>query len=136
MFNPAEHKLVTPAKRYQGQFIDGLVSTVLFIVSLILTKQLLSEGGSADFAIIFLPVTYYLISDALPNGQSIGKKLLGISVVSKSTGRKCSILQSIVRNIIAPFLGIIDAFLVLSKRRQRLGDLFANTVVIYGKPEN
>lgn len=128
--------LVTPGKRYQGQFIDGLVSIALFFPSLYLAKNFLSEGILADFLIVFLPLAYYLFSDGLPNGQSLGKRLLGISVVNMRTGKACSFLQSFLRNGPALIFGGIDAVMILFRRRQRLGDMIARTVVVYGKPKD
>ncbi len=134
-FNWKEITLVTPAKRYQGQFIDGLVSLALFIPSLYLTKIFLSAGIVNDLLAIILPLGYFLLSDGLPNGQSLGKKLIGISVVNMNTGKACSYLRSFLRNGPALILGGLDAILILFRRRQRLGDLMARTIVVYGKPK-
>jgi uncharacterized RDD family membrane protein YckC len=127
--------LVTPAKRYQGQFIDGFVSFALFIPSLYFTKQFLPEGTLADILTLFLPLGYFLLSDGLPNGQSLGKKLIGISVVDIRSGKACTYFGSFLRNGPSLVLGVIDAALILFRRRQRVGDLFARTVVVYGKPK-
>ena len=127
--------LVTPAKRYQGQFIDGMVTIAFIIPSLYLTKQLLAEGALADIFTLIIPLGYFLFSDGFPHGQSIGKKLIGISVVNMHTGKPCSYLGSFLRNGPALILGALDAVLILFRRRQRLGDLLARTVVVYGKPK-
>ncbi len=82
---------------------------------------------------ILVPFSYYALSDALPKGQSLGKKPFGLYVISKSTGKPCSVFQSLVRNVFSPVLGVVDAIIILGKGRQRIGDLMANTVVIkYG----
>ena len=122
--------LAHPGKRYQAQFIDGLISILLFIACIYITKTMNIEGVGANIFIVSIPLIYFVFSDAFPNGQSIGKKLLNISVVSKFTGKHCTIWQSFIRNAFTPLLGIIDAVLILGKRRQRLGDLMANTIVI------
>ena len=88
------------------------------------------EASLAGVIKIVVPLLYFVFSDALPGGQSLGKKLLGIKVVSKTTGKPCNILQSFLRNAFSPILGIIDAALILGRERQRLGDLFANTIVV------
>jgi len=129
-FDWKKQKLVSPGLRYQGQFIDGLVSLLLFAISAYVVKAFLPDGIIANISIMFLPVTYYLVSDAFPNGQSLGKKIIGIAVVNKSTGKHCTLIQSIVRNILTPFLGVFDVILIILKRRQRLGDILANTIVI------
>ena len=129
-FQWAKKDLAHPGKRYQGQFIDLLISIAIFSACLYIVKPLNLSGSIEDILILVFPFGYFILSDALPNGQSLGKKLLGIKVVSKKTGKPCTILQSIVRNIFTPILGVIDAALILGSNRQRLGDVFANTIVI------
>lgn len=123
-------KLAHPGKRYQGQFIDGMVVVMLFILSIFLLRITGVESNYSILILFTLPFGYFVLSDALPNGQTIGKKILGLSVVSKSTGKPCTIFQSIVRNIFTPILGVIDAVLIFGKKRQRLGDIMAGTIVI------
>ena len=48
---------------------------------------------------ILLAVFYFSVSDALQNGQSVGKKLMGFNVISMEDGEYCSIKQSIIRNL-------------------------------------
>ncbi len=127
----ASHKLAHPGKRYQGQFLDGLITIFLFFLCMYAIRTMGFEGQWADIFILGIPFCYFVFSDALPNGQSLGKRPLGICVVSRSTGKPCSILQSFARNVLSPFLGALDAILILGKKRQRLGDKIANTVVIY-----
>lgn len=129
-FTYSEYNLAHPAKRYQGQFIDGLISMALFAGMLIISKHFSYEGEVSDILIMSIPIAYFVLSDALPNGQSIGKRILGIYVISKSTGKSCTIIQSIARNLFTPILGILDACLIFTKSRQRLGDKMANTIVV------
>lgn len=125
------HNLAHPGKRYQGQFIDGLIAVFLFAVCIYLARLLKLEGDYVDLLIVGIPFAYFVFSDALPNGQSLGKLPLGICVVSKTTGKPCTLLQSFARNVLTPILGTLDAILILGKKRQRLGDKIANTVVIH-----
>lgn len=125
-----ERDLAHPGKRYQGQFIDGLIALSLFVLLLLSTKKFDIDNLVSEISIIAVPFLYFALSDALPNGQSIGKKLLGIHVVSKTTGKPCNVIQSFARNAFSPILGLLDAAFILSKKRQRLGDMLANTVVL------
>lgn len=125
-----EIKLAHPGRRYQGQFIDGLVSLVIFALGIYFVQMAGYNSDKGIIMVVLLSTGYFVFSDSLPNGQSIGKRLLGIAVVSKTTGERCSVLQSLVRNIFTPFLGVIDAIIILGKKRQRLGDVMANTIVI------
>src|SRR3981081_2525365 len=110
------------------------------------------------FRIIILPVIiYHIVSEITMNGQSIGKKLLGIRVVNENGG-KASISQFLIRCLIrtsdymmliifiytllyGPYavwalllsilLLILDIILVASsKKAQRLGDILAHTILI------
>jgi len=93
-------------------------------------------------------LSYLLISDGLFDGRSIGKKLMGLKVVSITANEPCSMKESIMRN--APlgaglllyklpwigwvFIVLVSAleFLILlgSKDGMRLGDEIAKTIVI------
>jgi len=123
-------QLAHPAKRYAGQFIDLLISLGLFAAGLYIIQLVIEKNDAAVITVVAIAFSYFVFSDALPNGQSIGKKILGMSVISKSTGKPCTVLQSFARNVLTPFLGLVDSVFILRKDRQRLGDKMANTVVI------
>ncbi len=129
-FDWSKKVLAHPGKRYQGQFLDGLIAVLLFFLVDYLLDFLPIDLRVAGYIKLFVPITYFVFSDALPGGQSLGKKPFGFRVVSKTTGKPCTLIQSFARNAPTPFLGVIDAVLILTKGRQRLGDLFANTIVI------
>jgi uncharacterized RDD family membrane protein YckC len=96
-------------------------------------------------------LSYLLISDGLFEGRSIGKRLMGLRVISTATGAPCSMKESILRN--APlgagvllyklpligwiFIVVVSAleFLILLGSREgvRLGDELAKTMVIEGQ---
>jgi uncharacterized RDD family membrane protein YckC len=125
--------LAHPGKRYQGQFIDGLISLGLFAIGIYIRNTFELKDKYSGIIIIVVPFLYYLLSDALPKGQSIGKKLLNISVVHENTGAYCTVTQSIIRNILTPILGAFEVVFIVLKRRQRLGDMLAKTIVINNK---
>lgn len=93
-------------------------------------------------------LSYLLISDGLFDGRSIGKKLMGLKVVSITANEPCSMKESIMRNATLgaglllyklPWIGwvfivLVSAleFLMLlgSKDGMRLGDEIAKTIVI------
>lgn len=78
---------------------------------------------------------YYPFFELLYNGQTPGKKAHGIRVIS-SNGQRVRLFSSLLRNFLRiadffPFMffsGIVAT--LLTAQNQRLGDLFANTVVI------
>jgi uncharacterized RDD family membrane protein YckC len=121
-------KLAHPGKRFQGQFIDGLIAYMLGIVAFYLLHAIIGKDASV-FVAVTVGLIYFLFSDALPNGQSIGKKLLKIKVINKETLQPCSFIQSFLRNITFP-LGIIDWVFIFFGTHRRLGDFMASTIVV------
>jgi uncharacterized RDD family membrane protein YckC len=81
---------------------------------------------------------YLLLRDAI-GGQSIGKFLLGLVVISLETGRPSSLAGSVRRNLVLllPGANVVAVFLeagtiVLDPQGQRLGDRLAQTQVVEG----
>lgn len=82
-----------------------------------------------------LCILYFLCKDALPflNGQSVGKKLLHLKVVTKPDAKpitrdySSSILRSVT--LLIPGLNLIELILILF-HKERLGDHWAKTTVI------
>lgn len=123
-----------------------------------------SEGDNitvwAISMLLMLPfLLYHVLLEATMNGQSIGKKIIGIKVISENGGRP-SISQLIIRWLIrtsdytlliiiilvpyasamgpriywgiagAVMLFLVDLVLVNTRKQQRLGDILAHTVLI------
>lgn len=123
-------QLASPARRLGGQLIDTLVTFGLVIGTVYLVRLFGIQGRSADLLPLLFAGGYYLLSDALPNGQSIGKRLLKMSVIHFETHAPCSIVQSIIRNLTTPFIGFFDWIFIFFGSRRRLGDMLAITLVI------
>lgn len=123
-------KLASPGQRDLGKGIDIFITALIFILCLHLTTVFEVATQYSDLIVIFFPGVYFLFSDALPRGQSIGKKIIRTSVVSKKTGDYCTVRQSLLRNVLIPIIGIIDTIFILTKSRQRIGDYLAGTIVI------
>jgi uncharacterized RDD family membrane protein YckC len=108
--------------------------------ALIVASCLVLSTSQNPVLLIALGALYLLLRDALfIHGQSIGKFLFGLRVISLADGRPCSRLHSIQRNFIllVPGLNIVAVVLEsLAIRRdpqgQRLGDTLANTQVVEG----
>lgn len=95
-------------------------------------------------------MAYLLAADAIHNGQSVGKRLMGIRTVHIPTRRSCSLTQSAVRNLpnslafalaLNPVLILVsgpilafEAYMAFSDPQGiRIGDIFADTQVVDGK---
>lgn len=128
MTNPNSHQLAHPGIRFQGQFIDGLISYVVGILAFILIDSIASRNFAVYVGIGF-GLAYFLFSDGMSKGQSIGKKLLKLQVLNKSTLQPCSYFESFLRNVTFP-LGIFDWIFILTKSSRRFGDYLASTIVI------
>jgi len=128
------------------RIVARLVDFGIIIGYLIIIMFLLSLFGPRNVAIIafmiiaYLPIIFYsLLSEIFLNGQSVGKRVMKIKVISLD-GSQASIGQYIIRwlfRIIDSGLGggVIGLILIaVTERRQRVGDLVAGTVLIKTTP--
>jgi uncharacterized RDD family membrane protein YckC len=87
------------------------------------------------------PFAYFILFEALWNGQTLGKKAAGIRV-RMIDGTPVTFLGALGRNLLRPadmlpgpyLLGVVAMF--LNPRAQRIGDLVASTVVVYERRPN
>jgi uncharacterized RDD family membrane protein YckC len=129
----------------------GLIDLCVFLavwLSLLFVVLFVSMGdttGVSQFAIgvlaggvVLLPAVYQIAFACLWDGQTLGKRLLGIRALD-AHGGAASRLQHVLRGLFWPFEALVFAFpvpisLILisaTQRAQRLGDLVAGTVVLY-----
>lgn len=124
--------------RFIAKFIDFLIVAAL--------ARLFSPVG------FFAGMTYLLIADGLFQGQSAGKRLIGLQTLRFDTGTPVSFRESILRNVpvgvaylclIVPYIGwiaaggmvLIEALLVIGNLHgHRVGDEIAKTQVIDQRP--
>ena len=114
--------------RIMARFIDTAISIVIGAAAFVVFVFF-----SISVALIACPVallSYMLLADCMPHGQSVGKKLNGIAVVGILTRSKCTAIQSIIRNFFLLAFGIIDIALVQGHTGQRIGDRLAGTQVV------
>lgn len=119
--------LASRSDRFVAQILDSVFAITPLIVVMFLPE--------AFAELLILPalgfcVGYVIFADALPGGQSYGKRMLGIVVVDKRSGRPCSAWQSFLRNSMLGLLGFFDWVFILGDRHQRLGDMAASTIVV------
>jgi uncharacterized RDD family membrane protein YckC len=127
-------------RRVVAGFIDVVILGVIFVLMSALSGGTESEDGSFSAnldggpALLFFLIVmgYYLVPEAL-SGQTIGKKIMGLRVVSLAgplTWGKVAI-RTILRIVDAfpvfYLVGIIT--IAVSKKNQRIGDMAAGTVV-------
>ncbi len=109
-----------------GNSLDG---------SSFLDKWLPAILGLLAFAFLW---GYYVFFELLWNGQSLGKRLIGLRVI-RTDGTPLTLTESLVRNLVRlvdflPFLygaGVITMF--ANEQARRLGDLAAGTLVVHDR---
>lgn len=107
--------------------------------------------NNTNWFLLLLPCLYLAFADGLPHGQSIGKKLMGLAVITTKNHLAIGFMRAFLRNSPLLFLGlsgltflanqthhpftfltllILDFMFMTGYRRQRLGDFVARTQVI------
>ena len=150
-------------KRLLAYIIDfGLLLVFFYVMKYMLYDSLLldwDENMGLDILIISLPMLLYsLLTELLLNGQTIGKKIMSIRVISLEGGEPTFgqfVLRWITKFFEWPFLfgyiafsnavvifyalttGLLGIAVVIiisvTNKNQRLGDLIAGTVVVNTK---
>ena len=122
--------LASLPQRLAAQFLDGLVAGAPAVAAFLLTFVSNRLGMMLIVVTCIFAFLYTLLADGLEGGQSFGKRMVGIRVVSAHSGAACTFGQSFIRNLLLMILGPIDWIFIFGARRQRLGDKAAGTVVI------
>ncbi|PHR60248.1 MAG: RDD family protein, partial [Robiginitomaculum sp.] len=146
--------------RFSAQFLDLLIThggLALIFILVIYSFTISISQVSTLFVLLMLGIRapYYILTELVWNGRTIGKRLTGLRVIS-ADGQRLSAHQIVVRNLMkelevflpililfgfggadAPSWGIMLFWLFLmlatpffQKRNQRIGDLIAGTYVI------
>ncbi len=139
-----EYELASLRDRLFAFLIDGIIIVAAYVVLLFLLTNLLEAlrlNSSWLLSVIygFLPLLlflgYHFFSEVLSNGQTWGKKSMGLRVVrldGQEPGLTDHLLRAVFHLVDTIFsIGILAALLITSSsKNQRLGDLTANTAVI------
>ena len=130
--------------RFYAALIDlALLIPVLAVGYYVIIRAILDLDESfgnwlaalAGIATFVLQWGYYMVFEIATNGQSPGKRALGLRVI-KAQGYPISFSDSAIRNIVRvvdmlPFAyGIGLLTMLLNRNWQRLGDLAAGTLVV------
>ena len=130
--------------RFYAALIDVAVMTLIALIGIYVIARAISDlderlgnwlvaiAGIATFAFLW---GYYMVFEITTNGQSLGKRALGLRVI-KVHGYPISFSDSAIRNLVRivdflPFFyGAGLVAMLLNKNWQRLGDLAAGTLVV------
>lgn len=151
-----EFSLASMGNRFIAVAIDhaiqfGTIIAIVILFGVIVPKR--SEEGIAEgiadwsnwpiaimiFLLFIVFVGYFIFFEWLWSGQTPGKRLMKLRVI-RDDGRPLTLWEAMARNLLRCFdampgfiipvysVGLISAF--VSRRDQRIGDLFAGTVVV------
>ncbi len=140
-----EYELAALRDRFLSYMIDNMIiGAVCMFMYLIISSAFYYEfqadnnGGEMRMYGLLLPtifVLYHFLSELLMDGQSIGKKAVGIKVI-KLNGKEGTASDYFIRTLFH-FIDTMFSFYILGSimilstdKSQRLGDLAANTAVI------
>ena len=156
-------RIAGPFPRALAMLLDFLIIFgVVLIIAIILSLMAISSAtylyaGGVILIVAFVSVWgYFYVFESGKRGATIGKRTVGLRVVDRS-GNNASKGQIFVRNVLRyvdmlPFISYIpilelEMFIMmgtfalglicclLSKKFQRVGDMVANTLVVYTHPE-
>jgi uncharacterized RDD family membrane protein YckC len=132
--------------RFVAMLLDGLISSLpaaLLVIGALAAVAAESRGAAIVLGLVAVPavvwaIWYSFTKDGRANGQSIGKKAMGLMVVHLPTNQPCSNGQSALRYLVlfglnlVPYVGwLVEPIVTLSAAGgQRLGDKAAATQVI------
>lgn len=132
--------------RFLAATVDYILLAVVLTVLFFLFGQSFASSEESLVALLvpimfsfLLIVVYHLLFELLWNGQTPGKRWLGLRIV-QADGTPASGSSIMIRNLVRLFdflplaYGVGILALLATRRTQRLGDLAANTIVIYERP--
>jgi uncharacterized RDD family membrane protein YckC len=115
-----------------GAFAAGVVGALFGIPNSALGSLMLGLFALAVFVVM---AGYYMVFEILWNGQTPGKRLLGVRVM-RENGYPIRPVDSVVRNLVRivdwlpGMYGVGVLTMLLNKRAKRLGDFASGTIVV------
>lgn len=133
-----QYTISTAMQRIAAFLIDVIIYFIAILSLIFIIGELIAfEGLVQIFFIVFCFFTPLMV-EVWTNGQSVGKKAVGLCVVS-ITGKHCTMVEYFTRYVlklveILLSFGLLPVALIsFSKYGQSLGDKFAGTTVIVKK---
>ncbi|MET4080533.1 putative RDD family membrane protein YckC [Pedobacter sp. UYP30] len=141
-----EYEVAGLGERVLARLIDLAGFLVLYIISIILFGVAAFTHSSVGFYVIMIGflvvfIFYDLVCELTMNGQSVGKKIMKIRVISL-TGSQPTLSQYLLRwlfriidfSIVFGFGVVAVLAVAFTEKHQRIGDMIAKTIVIKTKP--
>jgi len=94
------------------------------------------EAGNTAFIVMLIPIMLlypitFILRDFVFGGRSLGKRMLGLTILDMSTGERAKIKQCLFRNVLLPAYQADLIVLLITGRS--LGDRMMKTVVVCKK---
>ncbi|MGY3052679.1 putative RDD family membrane protein YckC [Pedobacter sp. UYEF25] len=141
-----EYEVAGLGERVLARLIDLGGFLALYILSIILFGVAAFSNSSIGFYAVIIGfsvifIFYDLVCELTMNGQSVGKKIMKIKVISL-TGSQPTLSQYLLRwlfriidfSIIFGFGVVAVLAVAFTEKHQRIGDMIAKTIVIKTKP--
>ena len=137
-----EFETASVASRSLGQLLDVLIRFGLFYVVVLFAGLMSAATGTTPAIVIIIVGSFFIIFgypallEARWNGQTVGKRAFGLRVVTvegSPVGFRHSAIRSMLQivDFFIPPIGVTATCVsLLNTRNQRLGDIFAGTIVL------
>lgn len=138
-----EYELASIGDRIVGWILDAVIVGAYMVILTMVMSAVPSSSGSTGAVLYFLfllPIFFYdLVSEIFMGGQSVGKRVMKIKVVSLDGAQPTIgqyMLRWLFRLVDFPISGYLCGLIcvAVSERRQRLGDMVAGTTLIKTTP--
>ncbi|CAN5307301.1 RDD family protein [soil metagenome] len=133
-----EYELASVGDRIVARILDLLIMIgYMIVISLVFS---FASDFNFFYFLAFLPILVYsLVSEIFFNGQTVGKRVMNIKVISLN-GNQASFGQYLIRwlfRLVDMSIGggvIATIAVALSQKHQRIGDMVAGTIVVNTRP--
>ncbi|MCT4604543.1 MAG: RDD family protein [Marinisporobacter sp.] len=141
-------RLAGVGSRVVAAFIDYFIQGMLYLIILLALAGMndpmkyLESKSSYFLAIVLLVIAcinygYFIVSEMVMNGKTLGKKALGLRTIRKN-GQPMDIKHSLIRNLFRIFVDnyLIGILMIFFRGDDaRLGDVLGSTMVIEEEKE-
>ena len=125
----ASREVYVTGRRVVATIIDGII-----LASISGIANVIANGTVANLVFATVAIAYFVVGEGY-YGQTVGKMAVGVEVISQTTGQAPGLggaaLRTLLRLIDGIFFYLVAFIVVLvSDKRQRLGDMAAGTLVV------
>lgn len=127
-------------RRIAAGFIDyAIIHALSFFTIILLRVQVNFNSNELNDAFLLIPIAFWLLMTVgieITAGATIGNLILGLKAIPMNGQyRKLNFLESFKRHLLDPadmfFFGFVGVVVIKNtERHQRIGDLWAKTIVI------